>query len=403
MKISDIKHIIRPVIILLAILSGSLFTTYSQVQVYPVEDIQSFTGKMGVFYTLPMTCLKIDVKVKKIQYFKGPYSEYAYRFLGLDDPIIENSVHYELSDVCLDSFIVPDPEQMFFIEFTPKQAKEERNLMFSLSESGMLIENAINIDWESSIPQDVDIEEVFKKEKEKIKKPDDLFKYYATTNLVEKIDTIVRRIFLDTTIIEDISYERSMIYKTLEQRATEAAAFIEEIRNNRFDLITGYQEVNYDKEAIKYMDSQIMELEEAYLSLFKGVVVEDELSFSFINIPDRAAEGISVILFRFSADDGVINALDASGDPVTISSEKIGLFSQSENYNIFEQSTSIEQGFYYRIPANVKMTVSMNNQVLNHKILPVNQLGASSLIPVMDNIHLQFWPESGLIKKVELE
>ena len=98
-----------------------------------------------------------------------------------------------------------------------------------------------------------------------------------------------------------------------------------------------------------------------------------------------------------------MNALDASGDPVTISAEYLGLFSQDQNFNVFEQTGQKGQGFYYRIPANIKLTISMNDESLGTEILQINQLGSSTIIPVTDNIDIQFYPESGLIKKIILE
>ena len=399
MKHSDLTKLYLPFFLISLLASSTLF---SQVNVSHVDDISSFSGKQGLFYALPMTCIRFDVKVIKVQQFKGPYSEYAYRFLGLDDVITENTVNYELVDISSTTFIVPDPHQLFFVEFGAKQSKEERDLMLALSKSGMVVENATNLSADMPLTDFIEVEEVFDKKTNIYEDPHNLFRYYATTNQVEKIDTIIKRIFLDTTVIEDISFKRSMVYKTLEQRASEAADFIVKIRKNRFNLLTGYQEVDYDIETFQYMDRELMRLEEEYISLFSGVSIQNEIDLNFTYIPSLISGGLSDLLFRFSSEDGVLDAGATGGDPVKIENVPLGLFSEQSNYDVFDRNSSGD-GFAYRIPAIVDMTVLLDGNILDKRVLDINQLGAVGVLKVTDGTGIQFDPLSGRVVRILLK
>jgi len=70
-------------------------------------------------------------------------------------------------------------------------------------------------------------------------------KYSADISVFEKVDTIIRKINVDTMTVERQYYKRTMIEKTPEQKAQEAADFITKIKDNRFTLISGTSEVNY--------------------------------------------------------------------------------------------------------------------------------------------------------------
>jgi hypothetical protein len=291
---------------------------------------------------------------------------------------------------------------LYFIEFDPRQAKEERDLMVALAETGMILESTINIDPSIEPDRTEDVEKIFQQSVKDVSTPVELFKYYATTNQVEKIDTIIRRVVIDTTVIEDVSYESSMVYKTIEQRASEAADFIVEIRENRFNLLTGYQEVNYSKEAIQYMDDRLVELESDYLSLFRGKEVRKSLKFSFNYIPGQAAVGSESTLFRFDETRGAMDASASTGQPVSISMEYLGLFSKAQNFEVLEKNQERE-GFYYRIPAHMDCKVFFEGRLLEQINLQVNQLGAEGVIPVADRVDVKFYPNSGSVRKIILK
>lgn len=52
-------------------------------------------------------------------------------------------------------------------------------------------------------------------------------------------------------------------------KAREAADMISRIRESRFNLITGYQETNFSRETMEYMDKNLQRMLQDYISLFR--------------------------------------------------------------------------------------------------------------------------------------
>ena len=84
------------------------------------------------------------------------------------------------------------------------------------------------------------------------------------------------------------------------EKANEAAQKILEIREARFHLISGYQEVNYG-ESMEYMNDQLKELENDYLELFLGKEVKSTGIQTIYYIPEKdkpRQTGLSSCPFR---------------------------------------------------------------------------------------------------------
>jgi hypothetical protein len=96
---------------------------------------------------------------------------------------------------------------------------------------------------------------------------------FSVPNIIERVDTFIRRINVDTTTFEEVFFRKTFIEKTTEQKAREAANFILRLEDQRLSLITGYHEVNYSAEVMQFMNEELRGLQEEYLALFKGKTV----------------------------------------------------------------------------------------------------------------------------------
>lgn len=370
-----------------------LIPSFAQIRVVHVEDDAAQSTAPGVYYALPKTFLKFDVTVVKTEVVPGPYHEFAEEMLGLEDVPYSGSEEYAIRDVALEDFARPDPEQFYFVEYGEKALKEEKQLMLSLSEAGMI--TGFNTTGETPasqnvmFPHDLDGEPEYK-----------YFQYVAESNLYEKVDTMVRKITIDTLTIEKEFYKTSWAQKADRQKARDAVDFLERIRENRFLLISGYQEVNYG-ESIKYMDEQLQRLEKEYLSLFTGVTITTVYRHSYIFVPDK--EETSVVLFRFSSSRGVIPAGQSGGENVSVeiiptgSSEKISAFVQSKN-----KHNPLGNSIYYRIPEFADLELVYRGESLFKSNLQISQLGLVTYAPVYEP-GIEFYPETGGVKKIDIE
>src|ERR1035441_10754058 len=75
--------------------------------------------KYGFYYALPQTLLKVDVTVRKTFLNKGPYSDYAEKYLGITNIIKNDEVQYDIMDVKISSFPQRDPDQNYLVRMSP--------------------------------------------------------------------------------------------------------------------------------------------------------------------------------------------------------------------------------------------------------------------------------------------
>ena len=161
----------------------------------------------GVFYALPRTVVNIDVTIDRIENYKGPYADYALRYLGLKNVVMNNSVEYVISGITITTSPEPDPEQYYFVETGAKLAKGEKAGLISLSDAGLIL---------GTVPGAIDTtRKIIIAEKgpaaplvsEKDIFPE-VFKYYADVSVFEKVDTITKKVSIDTMTIETAISEK---------------------------------------------------------------------------------------------------------------------------------------------------------------------------------------------------
>lgn len=374
------------------IVTGNLF---GQIRVMPASNMQSSTPGNGIYYALPMTGFKITVQVKKSEKIAGPYSDYAETLLGIRDVIATSSSSYEITDLSLESFVRPDPEQVYFVEYGEEARKDEKTLAMSLSAEGLIV-------GANNITGAADIREMVLEREEGRGEVPELFKKLAGRNLYEKIDTVVRRINIDTMTIERNFYRSSWEPKSTEQKAKEAVDFMERIRENRFLLISGYQEVNYG-ESIKYMDDQLNRLYDDYLSLFTGVTLTSNYTYSFIYIPESKREATSGIAFKFSSSRGIAGPEGSYGDNVMINIQPNGLGEAVKDFVDGKQVASPEKrGFYYRIPEYADISIKLGNEVFYQANLLINQLGLIATTPRFEP-EVEFHQKTGGLQSIKIK
>jgi hypothetical protein len=362
----------------------------AQIIVQHVTDGTNLNDKQGVFYALPNTLIEIKIKVLKTEYMAGPYAEYASRYLDLKDVNTSDYNEYQITDLKLSTYAVPDPEQVYFAEITDKVTKEEKSVLFSLSSSGMAM------DLEGNIPSKA-LKDFSALTIKANANQDDLFRYLAETNLYEDQDTIIQRVVVDTITVEKIYIERNWVERRDEDKALDAAKKISRIREARYNLITGYQEIAYEADALAYMDKQLVKLEEEYLSLFTGLAFQKQLTYSITVNPTRGDAGGEIPAFVFSERSGVKEVGAAGGEKINIQLEPMGDFGTLRSISQQRNASAGEQGFYYRIPVMTKVKLTISNDLNVEGIFPVSQLGAVAYLP--PNVtSVQFHTETGTVK-----
>ncbi len=194
------------------LLSVFFLSACSSYNVIHVNENSKIENAQGFYYALPRNVVTIDISVKKINKIAGPYAPYASKYLGIKDALKSNNTSYELTDIKINTYAEPDPEQYYFVDLSKYKGFKANAMMMSLSEAGLIQDLNDNSD------KQVEKEKDEKKEKNNIDYSE-TFKYFADANLVEKVDTILEQVIMDTTMVERMRLKRSFVEKTMEQKS----------------------------------------------------------------------------------------------------------------------------------------------------------------------------------------
>ena len=350
----------------------------------------------GIYYSLPRTAVKIDLELDKVTKVQGPYSQYAAEYLDLEDVVDRNMTSYHLKKVNIGTMSEPDPEQVYFIARSDRSSREEEALLISLNSSGIFLGAELLKPMEEQnvglVTTDTDMD------------PDSLeryFRYMAVNNQGIKIDTITRKITIDTTTIYQYTYKSRMIEKSDDQKAREAVEQIELIRTNRFNIITGYHEVPYSKESMQFMVDQLNRMEEEYLDLFRGKIIKKTVKYTFLYIPepeDASEEWVPV--FGLSEREGFQSLQDANDELFYLGFQVNGISQHTGSQNIAKGSTV--QSLPFRVPERVAISIKYKGKSYDVTMSDIAQFGSISILPVGTskmNVH----PGTGAIKSVLIE
>jgi len=174
----------------------------AQISSVRVRSSSENYGQNGVFYALPRSVLKVDIVVAKMNDLPGPYASYAPQVLGINDYIKREEVSYAVKGVYIQTLTEADPNAVYFLNFGERSGKSDRAFIIQLQNNGVL--KGMN---ETSSSNEADI-------KAKVELRADYFKqdfdYLADLNQVVRVDTIIRRISVDTSNIEDVVYNRTL-------------------------------------------------------------------------------------------------------------------------------------------------------------------------------------------------
>lgn len=376
-----------------------IFSARAQVSVLRVDNNSAPPTGDGIFYSLPRTVVKVDVKIDRIENYKGPYSEFALRFLGLKNVVEANEIEYRISDIEVSTYPEPDPDQYYFVELGEKASKKEKAVLITLSDAGVILGTFGDA-------QEANLKETEPPATQPEGSGEDafgeLFKYSADVSVFEKVDTIIRKINIDTMTVERQYYKRTIVEKSPEQKAKEAADYISKIKENRFNLISGTAEVNYNRETLEYMAEQLNHMEKEYLKLFTGISIHKDMTFSYKYIPVPTQINTEIPIFKFSAAKGVIGLDEQGGKVVTIKVQRVGNTNTVANYLKNAQEESKIRGFSYRIPELARVSVKLDGNVREETQCLVSQLGVAASLPATQ-WKVMFHKETGGIREVEVQ
>lgn len=361
----------------------------AQVRVSKVSGTEMLAGKKGVVYTLPRSQVHVDLIISKTQQFPGPLAEFAAEYIGLDDVITKSAVNYAVENATVFSSAEADPTQVYLIE---KEEKSQGEIWISFGKSASLMtlekfDKTLSpegfVSWNENLFMVPD--------------PGNLFKKYTESLAREIIDTIVRRISIDTLVIEEMIFKRSMVEFTDQEKAQEAADKIRQIEKDKYNLLVGYQETAYSREAMEFMYDRLEEVRMEYLKLFAGVSIKEILKFNYLFFPEAGKEVQEYRLAALSKFSGIISP-DGQNDVKVTLQPDAEIVQQTDPF----AGQVVTGGFVYRIPMSAQAILTVQGKEMDSKRMEILQFGSIQSLPP-EFKRVEFDMETGTLKSVVLE
>lgn len=289
-----------------------------------VKFTASKANDFGIVYKLPTTVLDVTIEARHTVKVPGEFYKYANKYLGIDNPITEKSVNWEVLSVNVNARGIADNRQEYLMQF-----KSGSTPFVMLTDNGLPL--TIN--------------------REEVELPD---------NPVLPEPVAVSPTPLETEAARQAITEEMLKSQSLAKRAELAAQRIYELRSSRNELITGQADVMPDGEAMKIIISQIDAQEAALMAMFIGTtsISTDVETFTYIPGDDSNRH----IIARLSTIDGFVDSDNLSGDPIYLSTRVTSRGKMPLNEK-GETKPFPKGGVAYCIPGSGQLTVEFNGRI----------------------------------------
>ncbi|MDR2906541.1 MAG: DUF4831 family protein [Bacteroidales bacterium] len=367
--------------------ASGVTTAKTPYEVIPIAGNSVDTiNSVGAFYALPRQRLNIDVVVRKQEFIKGPYAEFAEKLLGIKVSK-ENYSIYNIDHVSVSQKSEVDPKQIYFVQFNDSKLtlQYEHNLLIKGVNKS---EEETTQHYRKDSPKQVTLASNDMRNATPL----------HTFGLVERNDTVVS---MDTQAIQRYEIRTIKTEKTPLQKAEEIVANISKVREDRNKLLTGYQEVNYEAAAIKYMADEYNRMEDEYIRLFTGTTKVSYETRQFDFLPENR-DSLTIELAEFSQNHGLSHGTSLPNNKKLA----LDIILDDQISNAIQTFSSRmylpKAGFYYTIPNLALVKVLLDNQVIFSKQMPFSQFGSTQAL-APSPLQLEFSPQTGEISNIKAD
>ncbi len=322
----------------------------------------STTDAVLVYY-MPKTILAFDVTYTQTTRTQGPFYQYAERYLGTKDIVMEDESVYELNNITLNTKTVADPDRAY--TFTPS-GSQKANII--LDKKGLLV--AFNAEQQEEKTRD----NVYNSEQPKAPRG-------------KKTDAGLAPLS-----------EEALFASSKAKMAEAAAKQIYRIREARTNLISGEVEhMPADSKMLGLMLDKLEEQEAELVALFVGETKSRKHHKIIYLTPEQDEQG--KVLLRFSRFAGPVAADDLSGEPLMLN-----MTVSKKELQPSEEKPKAVSDIRYNIPGEVSVQVmDSKGKTLIDKAVPVAQFGVSVALPqdlIRRQPHILFNTRTGAILSI---
>ena len=331
----------------------------------------------GVFYYLPRNVIRLEFTVDETDYYLGPYAEFATKMLGINDYVKENKTEFDIKNIDIQLINEADPNAVYCVSSDEKSKEPLPSII--LDYDGLIL--AFGYD---SIPL-------------RMKTSRNTFTDNDLGNSKRQDVSFIE--ILENEIERDDDDEEGKAPKaiTKEDKAKLALEKISKIRASYVELVSGYQEVSYGN-TLPYMVDNMQNIENEYVSLFKGKIVKNTYKKVIYFAPEENQANASVSIAKLSNSDGIVE-IGGRGETIKIQFESKNSLANVNKMNDDVKNASQTNKLFYRIPAESDVKVIVGNKILAEKQLTISQFGTVKTLSVK-NSKILFNPNTGQIISV---
>ncbi len=352
------------VIILFLLVISSCLAPENIVQTRPVYAGDT-TALSGYTYGLTQTSFKLTLELVKTRTIRGPYYRFAERLLNLEDVPAKNSNSYAISNVVLESYYEVDPGQYYQV----KQISGYNDLspLLSLGHEGLIYHHhaAEGAQTNNLLPGSSPEGPLFTE-------------LSMEKNTVMSIDTFYKTILTDTSFVRVPVMKEQLIVKTFDEKASEAADFILELRYERYMMLTGNNATLVSDYGVQRLD----EIEQDYLELFIGKSFDEKYRYTFYFTPSGDEVFENIELFEFSKSRGIVEEGIPDSDVLSLGIRNTGKTEILKNQEKDAKLPVMSNALYYRVPDLAEIEISLGGRTLLKDRCQVNQFGKVLSLPI---------------------
>ena len=312
-------------------------------------------------YFLPSTTIMVQVETRQEAFFAGPYASFAKQMLNMDvndaDAVTTTVTSIELKPV-LEADLSASGS-----------CDAENAVLLALSTQGLVAfgdkTEAARLDWRFNAPVKAD---------------------FTSNGLTESQKSVTVTEFRAEINAEGEEVQipvehKVLVEKTLEDKASDAADCILQVRKARLDIVTGNTDASYSGEAMESALRELDRIEQEYMVLFRGYSVVRTQTRCFEVTPNPQSPVQRYIAFVLTEDGA--EGPGAKGTPyyLEFEAQPIAVVAPEDPFAAAEKKKKLAgAAVRYRIPAICSMRLTEDGKPLLQTRVPVYQLGKESIL-----------------------
>ena len=300
-------------------------------------------NEAAVVYYMPKTELVIHIDYEVVTQTPGVFYQYAERYLGAEEIIMENNTNCQLRAVRVAAESSADTERAYKVT----AQKGINTQLVSLSEDGRLVGYGIeNASLQFSERSQGELQNGSK----------------AAYSLEAKSEGLMPLL------------EEQFMAGSVAKMAEGAAKQIYRIRETRLNILAGdVEHVPADGKAMELVLNELDKQEQALVALFVGKTQVTHHTHAVRYVPEESVE--KEVVCRLSAHNGIVDKNDLSGEPLylTLVAKKQTLLPAG----IADKNTPLLSQIHYNLPGEAQVALTFKGKQMAEQTVAVAQYGVA--------------------------